>query len=204
MNETWKKRARMALRGFEILLAVMLLAVLIELVLVMVTAPGPVPEIRFIRVSPPPAEAVDTVALVPAKFPPAPEPAAPVKPAVPAAVPPAPRRPAPPALLDFENLRRILGVAKAPVVNNPGSGGGSDGGTPGAGAGGQVVALQPLMVPQTNGVPASPTPPGTNGAPERARPPETNRTDAAAANAGMSTNNVNTNLDSPVFRISVP
>jgi hypothetical protein len=199
MNDTWKTRARMGFRVFEVLLAVALLAVLLELLLVMLNAPGPVPEIRILRSSSAP-EVAPAVVLAPAELPPAPVPVAVVPPVVP---PPAPRKPQPPVLLDFENLRRLLGVAKSPPSgNNPpnisGGHGEPSGGAAGSSPGYPLLVIAPVLIPPTNGVPVTnaPTPPATNDAPVTQRPPETNQTTVASANT--STNDPN------VFRFSVP
>ncbi len=202
MNEIWKKRARMALRGFEILLAVTLLAVLVELVLVMVNAPGPVPEIRFMRRSAPPPETAAPTHLVAVELPHVPVPPVQEKPVV--AAPPV-RHPAPPVLLDFENLRRLLGGAKAPAVNQAASTGGPSaaGGNQGSSSPAmQLVAVTPMVLLGTNALPVTNAPPATNNVPPAERPKETNRVDNTSSNT--STNSVSTNNNSPVFRISVP
>lgn len=204
MNETWKKRARAGLRVIEVTIAVALLVVLLELVLVLRSSPGPVQEIRIVRVERPAVEVPPTV-LVPAEMPPAP--VAPEKKA--AQAPPAPRRPAPPALLDFENLRRLLGVAKpAPVRASPGGGGSGDD-VPSAGGYRSapipfVVAVNPVIMGTTNNVTGTNSIPGTNNAVQTTN-------SAPAQGAVAATNQVPTeaakgsaNNDPQVFRISVP
>lgn len=191
----------MAFRGIELLLAFALLAVLIELVLVLVNAPDPVPEIRFIRVQTPPQEAALPNGLKPVEMPVTAAPelaAAPLKPvAAPRPVVRKPEPPAPPALLDFANLRRLLG----------GRGGGS---SAGGSAGGQgsvandpapppTVVMGPGVIPAPDAPPTSGNPP-VPGTPPPAQAP-TNGENPVVSNT--STNN--THLESTnTFRISVP
>ncbi len=196
MNDTWKKRTRVAFRVFEVILAVALLAVLLELLLVMLNAPGPVPEIRILR-SAQALEEMPAVVLAPAELPPAPVQAV----AAPAVPPPAPRRSGPPVLLDFENLRRLLGATKTSPGNNVPGGGGGGNGAPSGGAGSSpgypLPVFSPVLIPATNAPPAPNATPVTNDTPVAERPPETNQTSVASSNT-------NTNNDSPVFRFSVP
>jgi len=198
MNEIWKRRAKMVLRITEIILGVALLAVLLELVLVLLNPPGPAPEIRFVRSYTPP---VAEPATVPANPPPAPAPIVAEKPK--AQPPPAAPRPQAPVLLDFENLRRLLGVAKAPSANN-GYGGGNYGGNDSAGNGGgnsgnpniTLVTVVPVLVPPDKAPPTNnPTPPATNNVPTP--PTETNRVNNINSNT-------ETNNETPAFRLSVP
>jgi len=200
MNEVWKKRAKLVLRGTEIMLGVALLAVLLELVLVMLNSPGPIPEIRFVRSSAPP---VAEPAVVPAPLPPAPAPVIAEKPA--AQPPPAAPRPQAPVLLDFENLRRLLGVAKAPPANN-GTGGGIYGGNGSAGDGGgqtgspsiAMVTVVPVIVPPDKAPPTNnPATPSTNDAPSNVTQADTNR-------VNNTNSNTDTNSPAPAFRLSVP
>jgi len=204
MKETWKKRSRAGLRVIEVTVAVALLAILVELVLVLRSSPGPMQEIRIVRVERP-AEDVPPAVLVPAEMPPAPD--AQEKKA--AQAPPAPRRPVPPALLDFENLRRLLGVAKpAPIRVSPGGGGSGDD-APSAGGSHSmliplVISVSPVIMGVTNIVTGTNSLPGTNNvvqatnsAPAQGAVVATNQVPKEAVKRGV-------NNDPQVFRISVP
>jgi hypothetical protein len=195
MNELWKKRARASLRIFEVLLAVALLAVLIELLLVFRNAPGPLPEIRIIRSQQPP-EAASSVVPKPEALPV--PPAAPVPERKAAQAPPVPRRPEGPVLLDFENLRRLLGITKPATVTVVTYGGGGDGANDFADGPRTVTVLliatlNPVIIGPTNAALFTNSLPTTNGASGVI----SNQVATVAANTRR-------NGEPPVFRLSVP
>jgi len=201
MTENTKARLRFAWRAVEALLALGLLAILAELVLVLVNSPTPTPEIRFIRreVSP---EAAPEIAVnnAPEKLKAAPEIAVPAKPkdrpaAVGAAAPPPrdrikvnhpPARPETPPLLDFANLRRVIGLTPArnpsPVSDDTRES--------------QIVVINPIVVPGTNGLP--------NGGGNTNTPPATNAPGSTTQTNDMKSSGTSTNLIGPTYRLSVP
>lgn len=204
MTENTKARLRFAWRAVEALLALGLLAILAELVLVLVNSPTPTPEIRFIRREVQP-EAAPEVAVnnPPEKMQAAPEIAMPAKAKAPFDRPAAPgvaaqpergrvkannppARPATPPLLDFTNLRRVIGLTPArnssPVNDETKAT--------------QIVVINPIVAPGTNGL--------RNGGGSTNTPSSTNTTGSTIQTNDTKTSSTSTNAPGPTYRLSIP
>jgi hypothetical protein len=197
MTKNVKERLRYVWRGVEALIAVALLAVLLELVLVLANSPTPTPEIRFISRGPQRETTLEVTANnAPEKMQPAPEIALAAlkpkaRPNAPAPQPRVPRQannppgpPMTPPLLHFENLKRVIGFSPSPQTsyteeNSP-----------------KMVIINPVLLVITNSQSSSggkTNSPGTTNAPSSGN--QTNET----KNSGSTITN-----SGPVFRLAVP